>query len=511
MMEISWVFIALGAWIIALAFLSKKFNHPKRKLPPGPRPWPIIGNLNLLGSLPHESLHHLSQKYGDLMLLKFGSKPVLIASSPEMAKEILKTHDAIFASRPALAAGKYISYNYSDMTWAPYGAHWRQARKIYLTEIFNPRRLASLEYIRVEERRILISRLFPLSGKPIMLKDHLPLFALQTISRLVMSKKYFSDHYDQSNSDISIVSFETLQRMLDEWFFFGGAINLGDWVPWLSWFDFQGYVKKMKVLGKNLTEFHKYVLEDHKAKREAEKNYTPKDMVDVLLNLADDNLEIKLTTDSLMGLIQNLLVGATDTSALTIEWVFQELLRRPNIMEKAYQELDRAIGKERWVEEEDFSQIPYIDAIIKETFRLHPLCTLLPPHYSIDDCNVAGYDIPKGTTVYVNAWSLGRNPKYWDRSEEFMPERFIENDIDMKGQNFTLLPFGSGRRRCPGYSLGIKVVQTTLANLLHGFNWKLAGDMKPEDISMEETYGLTTHPNKPISMIMEPRLPLHLY
>ncbi|XP_047266381.1 cytochrome P450 71A1 isoform X2 [Capsicum annuum] len=354
MMEISWVFIALGAWIIALAFLSKKFNHPKRKLPPGPRPWPIIGNLNLLGSLPHESLHHLSQKYGDLMLLKFGSKPVLIASSPEMAKEILKTHDAIFASRPALAA-------------------------------------------------------------------------------------------------------------------------------------------------------------DHKAKREAEKNYTPTDMVDVLLNLADDNLEIKLTTDSLMGLIQNLLVGATDTSALTIEWVFQELLRKPNIMEKAYQELDRAIGKERWVEEEDFSQIPYIDAIIKETFRLHPLCTLLPPHYSIDDCNVAGYDIPKGTTVYVNAWSLGRNPKYWDRSEEFMPERFIENDIDMKGQNFTLLPFGSGRRRCPGYSLGIKVVQTTLANLLHGFNWKLAGDMKPEDISMEETYGLTTHPNKPISMIMEPRLPLHLY
>ncbi|PHT84009.1 hypothetical protein T459_12452 [Capsicum annuum] len=468
-MEITWVFIVFGTWLIALAFLIKELNDPKRKLPPGPRPWPIIGNLNLLGSLPHESLHHLSQKYGDLMLLKFGSKPVLIASSPEMAKEILKTHDAIFASRPALAAGKYTSYNY-----------WRQARKIYLTEVFNPRRLDSLEYIRVEERQILISRLYPLSGKPILLKDHLPRFTLRNISRFVMSDKYYSDHHDQSVA--SIVTLEALQLILDEWFLLGGVINIGDWVSWLSWFDLQGYVKRMK------------------------------DMVDVLLHLADDpNLEIKLTTDRLMALMHDLIAGATDTSAATIEWAFQELLRRPNTIEKAQEELDRTIGKERWVEEEEFSQLPYIDAIIKETFRLHPLCALLPPHYSIEDCNIAGYDIPKGTTAYVNAWSLGRNSKYWDRPEEFIPERFIENNIDMKGQNFSLLPFGFGRRRCPGYSLGIKVVRTTMANLLHGFNWKLAGDMNPKNISMEEIYGLTTHPQKPISMIMEPRLPLHLY
>lgn len=447
------------------------------------------------------------------MFLKFGSKPVLIASSPEMAKEILKTHDAVFASRPALAAGKYTSYNYSDMTWAPYGAHWRQARKIYLTELFNPRRLDSLEYICVEERQTLISHLFSLSGKPVLLKDHLPRFTLRTISRLVISDKYYIDHHNQSNSGASIVTLERLQWMLDEWFLLGGVINLGDWISWLSWFDFQGYIKRMKALGKNSKEFYKYVLDDHKASKiQAEEDYVPKDMVDVLLQLANDpNLEVNLTTESIMGLVHDLLAGATDTSAAAIEWAFQELLRRPNIIHKAQQELDKAIGKERWVEEEDVSQLPYIDAIIKESFRLHPLCTLLPPHFSMEDCNVAGYDIPKGTTVYVNAWSLGRNPKYWDKSEEFIPERFIENNIDMKGQNFALLPFGSGRRRCPGYSLGMKVVRTTMANLLHGFNWKLAGDMKPEDIGMEEIYGLTTHPNKPISMIMEPRLPLHLY
>ncbi|KAH0712132.1 hypothetical protein KY289_008091 [Solanum tuberosum] len=275
-MDISWVFIAFGGWLLAaLAFLLKNFNHPKRKLPPGPRPWPIIGNLNLLSSLPRVSLHHLSQKYGDLVLLKFGSKPVLVATSPEMAKEILKTHDAIFASRPALAA-------------------------------------------------------------------------------------------------------------------------------------------------------------EHKAKKE---DYVPEDMVDTFLHLADDpNLQVKLTSDRLMGLIHDLVSGATDTSAATIEWAFQELLRKPNIIDKAQQELDRVIGKERWVEEDDFSELPYIDVIIKETFRLHPLAALLPPHYSIEDCNVACYDKPKGTTVFVNAWSLGRSEKCWDRPEEFISERFVENNRHKKAK-----------------------------------------------------------------------------
>ncbi|KAL3353845.1 hypothetical protein AABB24_018490 [Solanum stoloniferum] len=443
-MEISFssAFIAL-AWLLALAVISKVMNHilcPKRNVPPGPRPWPIIGNLNLIGSLPHESLHDLSQKYGDLMLLKFGSKPVLIASSPEMAKEILKTHDAIFTSRPALTAGKQI-----------------------------------------------------------FLRDHLTEFTLSTISRMVMSSTYHRDE-----------SIENLQGMLDEWFILGGVINIGDWIPWLNWLDLQGYIKRMKALDKKLREFFKYVLEDHKAK--GKEDSVPKDMVDVLLQLVDDpNLEVKITTDNLMGLILDLLAGGTDTSATTVEWAFQELVRNPNMIEKAHEELDRTIGKGRWVEEEDLSQLPYIEAIIKETYRLHPLTPLIPPHYSIEECNVVGYDIPKGTMVFVNIWSLGRNPNYWDRPQEFIPERFLENDINIKGKNFTMLPFGSGRRRCPGYNLGIKLVGTTLANLLHGFHWRLTGDINPEEISMKEIYGLTTHPEKPISMIVEPRFPLHLY
>ncbi|XP_022856454.1 cytochrome P450 76A1-like [Olea europaea var. sylvestris] len=148
---------------------------------------------------------------------------------------------------------------------------------------------------------------------------------------------------------------------------------------------------------------------------------------------------------------------------------------------------------------------------MKETLRLHPLASLLAPRFAIEDCNVSGYDISKGTIVLVNAWSIGRNPKYWDAPEQFLPERFLDKKIEILGQNFALLPFGSGRRSCPGYNLGLKIVRSTLANLLHGFNWKLPQNMKPEDVCLEEIFGLTTCPKVPLEMIIEPRLPQHLY
>ncbi|XP_022884980.1 cytochrome P450 71A1-like [Olea europaea var. sylvestris] len=520
-MEASWL-VSAFTWLAFLVIIISNiiyYRRPKQNLPPGPKPWPIIGNLNLLfGSIPHQSLHLLSQKYGELIQLKFGSYPVLVASSPEMAKQFLKTHDTVFASRPALAAGRYTAYNFSDVTWAPYGSYWRQARKIYLTEIFCSKRLDSYEYIRIEERHNFLSRLYALSevrvngcGKPIVLREQLSRFSLSSITRMVLGNKYFSE--SKCDDQGSVIALDELQGLLDQWLLLNGAINIGDWIPWLSFLDLQGYVKQMKDLHKKFDRFHEYVLDDHKAKRDANvKDFVPKDMADVLLQLSEDpNLEVKLTRDCVKGLMQDLLGGGTDTSSTTVEWAFHEIIKTPHIIEKATEELDRVIGRERWVEENDFPKLPYIEAIIKETLRLHPLATLLPPHFAIEDCNASGYDISKGTTILINVWSIGRNPKFWDASEQFLPERFLDKKIDMSGQNFALLPFGSGRRRCPGYNLGLKIIRSTLANLLHGFNWKLPQNIKPKDVCLEEKYGLTTHPKVPLEMIIEPRLQLHLY
>nr|WET52762.1 cytochrome P450 92B64 [Callicarpa americana] len=496
--------------IAALAFISKIIfkRHPRRKHPPGPKPWPIIGNFNLIGSLPHQSLHVLSQKYGDIMLLKFGKFPVVIASSPNMAKQFLRVHDTNFASRPALAAGKYTAYNYSDVIFASYGPHWRQARRIYHLEVFNEKRLKSFEHIRVEERRIFLSRLCSQSGKPVRLRDHLSRYTLSSISRMAFGNKYFSE----SNHDKAIVSMDELQEMLDEWFLLNAALNIGDWIPWLSFLDLQGYVKKMKSLHRKFDRFNDYVIDDHQATRAAEDDFFPKDVVDMLLLQAEDpNLEVELTRDCIKGLLLDVLVAGTDTSATAVEWAVHEILKHPRVTEKAKEELDRVIGRNRWAEENDFSQLPYIDAIIMESLRLHPPGTLLVPHYATDDCKVAGYDISKGTIVSINAWSIGRDPNSWEAPESFLPERFMGKETDMLGSNYALLPFGSGRRRCPGYSLGLKVVRSTLANLLHGFNLKLVEGVKPEDISMEEMYGLTIRPKEPLSIIMEPTLPDYLY
>ncbi|KAK9210023.1 hypothetical protein WN944_002392 [Citrus x changshan-huyou] len=442
----SWVVIALTL-LAALAFLST-FRRRALTFPAGPKPWPIIGNLNLIGPLPHQSLHKLSQKYGQIMQLKFGSFPVVVAASAEMAKQFLQTHDHIFASRPQTAAGKHTTYNYLNLTWAPYGPYWRQGRKLYLSELFSSKRLESYQYIRVEEYRAFISRLYALSGKPIVLKEHLSRVTLSIISRTVLGKKYF------------------------------------------NFLDLQGYVKRMKALKKKFDRFHDHVFDEHKANRKGNlKDFVPKDMVDLLLQMADDpNLDVKLNYDSVRGFTQDLIAGGTDTSATTVEWAMSELMKRPDLIKKATEEIDRVVGRQRWVEEKDIPQLPYIDAIMKETMRKHPVAVLLAPHLALEDCTVAGFDIRKGTRVFINTWSIGRDPSVWDKPEEFRPERFLDKAFDVKGQHFELLPFGSGRRMCPGYSLGVKMIKSSLANMLHGFNWKLPAHMKPEHISMDEVF-----------------------
>ena len=194
-----------------------------------------------------------------------------------------------------------------------------------------------------------------------------------------------------------------------------------------------------------------------------------------------------------------------------MEWAISELLKKPEVIAKATEELDRVIGRGRWVTEKDMPSLPYVDAIVKETMRLHPVAPLLVPRLAREDTTVAGYDIPTGTRVLVSVWSIGRDPALWDAPEEFMPERFLGSKLDVKGQDYELLPFGSGRRMCPGYSLGLKVIQVSLANLLHGFTWSLPGGMTKEELSMEEIFGLSTPRKFPLEAVVGPKLPAHLY
>lgn len=375
-----------------------------------------------------------------------------------------------------------------------------------LMELFSAKRLESYEYIRVEEMNTLLKEINGLAGKPVLLKDHLSTVSLNVISRMVLGKRYLD------NTENSIVSPDEFKEMLDELFLLNGVFNIGDSIPWLGFLDLQGYVKRMKVVSKKFDKFLEHVLDEHNERRKSVENYVAKDMVDLLLQLADDpNLEVKLERHGIKGFSQDLLAGGTESSAVTVEWAIAELLKKPEIFEKATEELDRVIGRNRWVQEKDMPSLPFIRAIAKETMRLHPVAPMLVPRRAREDCKVAGYDIPEGARVLVNVWTIGRDPAIWDKPNEFCPERFIGKEIDVKGHDFELLPFGSGRRMCPGYSLGLKVIESSLANLLHGFNWKLPSSVKREDLNMEEIFGLSTPRKFPLLTVPEPRLPLGLY
>lgn len=185
-----------------------------------------------------------------------------------------------------------------------------------------------------------------------------------------------------------------------------------------------------------------------------------------------------------------MLAASMDTAASTVEWLLSELLRNPRVMLKVQQELEQVVGLNRTVEESDLDRLEYLDMVVKETFRLHPVAPLLIPHYSTEDCTVADYDIPKESRVIINVYAIGRDPKAWTDPEKFNPERFIGSEIDVKGKHFQLIPFGSGRRGCPGMQLGLIQVRLIVAQLVHCFDWKLVNDMLAEELDMSEEFGL---------------------
>ena len=209
-----------------------------------------------------------------------------------------------------------------------------------------------------------------------------------------------------------------------------------------------------------------------------------------------------------------MLAAGSDTTSVTIEWAMAELLKNPHTMRKLKTELDAVVGTERMVGEADIPDLKYLQAVVKEAFRLHPPAPLLVPHESIQDCEVAGYHIPAGTQLFVNVYALHRSPAAWERALDFDPERFIHGegaDVEARGKDFRLLPFGSGRRGCPAVSLGSVIVQLGLAALVHAFEWSLGEGEAPEDLDMTESMGLSVPRAIPLRLRGRARLPYALY
>ncbi|WOH05471.1 hypothetical protein DCAR_0624888 [Daucus carota subsp. sativus] len=465
---------------------SRTLPDEHKRLPPGPKKLPIIGNLHQLGHPIHQSLQRLSDKHGPLMFLQLGSVPTLVISSAAMAKEVMNTHDLTFASLPALYASNKFTYNGKNISFAfaPYGKYWREVRKIALTELLSARRVRSFESIRKEEVAYILKIVADSTAEssPINLTRLMFMGVNNIVLRAMFNKK--ESYREKGKSSISEFS-----ETIDEIMMLLGVGNIADSFSWMKWYNkFNGFDKRFAKYFRALDSFYDMVIQEHRMQSGGSEH---EDLVDVLLRIqSDPNQEIRLTDENIKGVLTDMFVAGTDTSSTTLVWIMAELMKNQSAMRKAQEEV-RGVVKEKG----------FLQTIVKEVLRLHPPAPLLIPRETTERCRIAGYDIPAKMRVFINAASIAMDSEYWENPEELKPERFLNTDIDFRGQHFELLPFGAGRRGCPGISFAVVILELVLANLLHSFDWNLPDGARAEDINMEESFGLVVRKKIPLYLV----------
>ncbi|KAF5949134.1 hypothetical protein HYC85_015091 [Camellia sinensis] len=417
--------------VLKILINTTKPNSSTSKLPPGPWQLPLIGNIHQLAvsSLPHHTLTNLATKHGPLMHLLLGEVSTIVVSSPEIAEQVMKTHDLVFAQRPYLLASQILSYGSTNIGFSPYGEYRRQLRKICTTELLSSKRVETFQGIREEEVMNFVRDISSNTGSAINLSKRIFSHTYGVTGRAAFGKK----NRDQ----------EEFMEAKDELVALFGEFSVADMYP-----------------------------------------------------------SVKL--------LQDIFSAGSETSSGVIEWAMSEMLKNPEMMKRAQAEVRHVFDRKRNVDETCLHELKYLNSIIKETLRLHPIVPLLLPRESNEQCTINGYEIPVKTKVIVNAWAIGRDPKHWNEAEKFDPERFLNSAIDFKGACFKYIPFGAGRRICPGIAFAIPNIELPLAQLLYHFDWKLLGGMKQEELDMTETFGLAARRKNDLQVIPIPYHPAHV-
>ncbi|EFJ20668.1 hypothetical protein SELMODRAFT_108395 [Selaginella moellendorffii] len=486
-------------------------------LPPGPKPWPVIGNLLQIGPFPHKSMMEFTRRHGPLVYLKLGVVPTIVTDSPAIIRDILIKQDHIFASRPENIACQYFTYNGRDIAFAPYGQHWRAMRKICTLELLSPRKIASFRDGRCQELNLMVESVFQDLGREdgssptthkINLRDKFASLSCNILTRMLLGKRHFGPGAAGPEDAAEH------KQMIYEGFALVNAFNVADYLPFLRAFDLQGHERKMRRIMQRTDEVYDEIIEEHRQKLAKNSGRSCQEQqgasfVDVLLSVPGANGEKQLSTTTIKAIMIDMLSAGTDTSSVISEWAMAELARHPREMAKVREELDAAVGVDRPVDESDVVNLNYLKAVVKEIFRLHPVGAFLIPHFSTEDTRIGGYDIPKNTRILVNTYSLGRSRSVWgDDVHLFRPDRFLASPGDLSSQIVELMdsecrvvPFGAGRRSCPGASLGSCMVVMGLARLIQRFDWSAPPG---EEIDVSERVGFTVL-DKPLELVAKPR------
>ncbi|KAL0447520.1 UNVERIFIED_CONTAM: Premnaspirodiene oxygenase [Sesamum latifolium] len=430
------------------------------------------------------------------MHLKLGEVPAIVISSPEIAKEVLREHDPHFADRPQAIGIEIMWYNYINIAFSPYGGYWRQMRKICITELLSAKNVRSFGSIRNDEVSRVIESIRLSSGEPVNLTDKIFSLTSSITCRATFGKVC-------KDSDALI-------KLLKEGIQMTGGFEIADLFPSskiinaLSWGKLRLVMmrRKLDVILDDVINEHKENLAkmarengDGEGKessaRRGNGEVGNEDLVDVLLRIKDSGeLEFPIGNDNIKAVIYDMFSAGTDTSSTAIDWTMAELMRNPRVMAKAQAEVREVFKGSKIIQETDLQKLKYLKLVIRESLRLHPPVPLLP-RASREERQISGYTIPAKVKVLVNNWAMQRDPEYWTNPETFEPERFENQALDFLGADFQFLPFGTGRRMCPGMTFALANVELPLAQLLYSFNWKLPNGVRAEDLDMIESPGIT--------------------
>lgn len=525
--EWTWATVVAWAWaLLAAPFVLVWFfylrTEKQYKLPPGPPRWPIVGNLGVLLDTKkplHQAIDDLSKVYGPLLMLKVGKQNMVFVSDSELTMQFCKSQDHLFSYRPdTLLAGKYLVYGDSHLTLGQPGDYHSFLRRFLVSELLSNKKLQGFKGTRTEEQNSITRAIYLASQRKesIDVRELFNILTLNVITRMGFGKRFFGadvKHDGKLKSQqawVSIVPEMTTKFTT----FLAESIH-----PSLYWVDtltgarrgMQSCQSRLDALCQELVDEHKQRL-DALTPKELEE-YIPMDFMDLLLlQRGSDNAKY-ITDRNLKAISMDLIVAGSDTSSTAMEWIMAELIAQPHLMKRVQEELDSVVGLDRCVDESDIPNLPFLHAVIKETFRLHPPLPWLLPHSNRVDCKVAGYDIPKGSFINLNVYGMSRSALYWEDPLRFNPDRFFKTGggIEAKGTHAQLMPFGTGRRICPGMYMTYATVNSTLARMLHCFDWSMESKNGDSQIDMRERSGAVAAKLVPLKALPSARLPAHLF
>ncbi|KAG8049094.1 hypothetical protein GUJ93_ZPchr0009g1576 [Zizania palustris] len=492
--------VVLSTWLILhlLSYqaraLSKDANGDDGRRIPSPPSLPVVGHLHLLKKPLHRSLAALAARYGGgrdgagVLLLRFGARPVLFVSSPAVAEECFTVHDVALAGRPGLASRRMLTEDCPTIATADYGPRWRHLRRIATVHALCAHRLAATATARDAEARAMAGKLWRLcrdhhgsSAATVSVRSAAYEFVVNVIMSMVAGTRMPED---------DVLRFKT---MTEAGFAAAGAANRHDFLPAIRLLDFGRLKRRLAALAKERHDFGQRVVDEYR--RRHHDDASPPATRTVIGDLLRQQERSPESYDD--DVIRSVCLAGTDTSASTIEWAMALLLNNPDVLEKAATEIESVVGASRLLRESDLAGLPYLRRVIMETLRLYPLAPHLVPHEASRDCVIAGgHAVARGTMVLVDVYSMQRDPYTWEEPDEFRPERF-------EGGYGFMMPFGMGRRKCPGEGLALRTVGVALGFMLQCFKWEVVG--KKEKVNMSEGSGLTMPMAVPLTVMCQPR------